>query len=357
MWIEKLPGRGRAAILWCLGFFLLAQLALTLTIERWRPDWGDPEYGYRLRNLRRRMKETPDRPLLVVLGSSRTALGFKADCLPPPSWQGHVTPLVYNMSFNGGSITYELLILNRLLAAGVHPRWIVLEIHPVCLNWEDRGLAKPDFVPPYRLRWADLTILDRYAPEHSKYRYRKFLASSLTSWNMNRYWLLTRYLPSWLEPKTGVQAKAGRDYLSPYGWHHWPLASVTPEQRQQGGEMVRASYAICLKNFRVAPEADRLLHEILDTCQRENITVLALLKTPEGSDIRCMYSPETNKIIDGYLTALCREYDTKLIDASAWMSDSDTFDGHHMLPGGAEKFTLRLWNEVLASRLEAECTP
>src|SRR6266568_3653444 len=140
MWIERMPGWGRAAILWGVGIFLLAQLSLTVAVERWHPEWSDPEYGYRFRNLKNRMKKEPDRPLLVVLGSSRIGNGFKADCLPPPTWKGNEVPLVFNMSLAGGTATYELLILKRLLAAGIHPRWLVLEVLPPALNWEEKTL-------------------------------------------------------------------------------------------------------------------------------------------------------------------------------------------------------------------------
>ncbi len=61
--------------------------------------------------------------------------------------------------------------------------------------------------------------------------------------------------------------------------------------------------------------------------------------------------------IDTYPISLCREYHSDLIDASTWLNDFDTFDGHHMLPGGTEKFTLRLSNDVVEARLQAESTP
>src|SRR5713101_3283881 len=88
MWVHKLPSRGRAVILCGIGFFVAAQLALNFAIERWRPEWSDPEYGYRFRNLKKQIKTDPFRPLLVVLGSSRIGNGFDADSLPPPSWTG-----------------------------------------------------------------------------------------------------------------------------------------------------------------------------------------------------------------------------------------------------------------------------
>jgi hypothetical protein len=354
MWIEKLPARGRAAILWGMGVFLLAQLALTLTIERWRPDWGDLEYGLRFRNLRRCIQETPDRPLLVILGSSRTGNGFKADCLPPASWNGKEVPLVFNMSLAGGTPTHELLILKRLLAAGIRPRWVVIEVHEPSLNWEDRALANKDNVPPSRLRWSDLEVLDRYAPQHTSYRYREWLVRGLTSWNTNRYGLMTRYAPSWVEPQKNAVPEFLRHYMSPYGWLSFPLASVTPEKHEKWFEPIRESHAKKLANFRISPEADRLYREMLDTCQRENISVIGLLEMPEESILRNLYSSQARRVIHDYLTGLCEEYHMELIDATTWLKDENFADGHHVLPNGAEEFTLRFWRDVLEPRLRKE---
>src|SRR6266567_5123517 len=154
MWLDNLPSRSRTAILWAIGFFLIAQLTLVVTIERWRPDWSDPEYGTRFRHLKRRIQKEPGRPLLLVLGSSRVGNGLVADCLPPDSSQGPERPLVFNMSLAGGTPLCELLLLKRVLAAGIHPRWVVIEVLPSSLNWEDKILASPDPVTPSRIRWS-----------------------------------------------------------------------------------------------------------------------------------------------------------------------------------------------------------
>src|SRR5262249_6653762 len=103
MWVDKMSSRGRAVILCGLGFFAVAQLALNVAIERWRPDWSDPEYGYRFRNLKKQIKSDPERPLLLVLGSSRIGNGFNSDCIPPVSEKINHPPLVFNMSLSGGS--------------------------------------------------------------------------------------------------------------------------------------------------------------------------------------------------------------------------------------------------------------
>jgi hypothetical protein len=347
MEIDKLPSRGRTAILWAVGFFLIAQLTLMVTIERWRPDWSDPEYGTRFRNLKRRMQKEPTRPLLLVLGSSRIGNGFAADRLPPDSSQVPERPLVFNMSLAGGTPLYELLILKRLLATGIHPRWVVIEVLPPFLNWEDKILASPDPVTPNRIRWSDLEVLDRHAPQSSWHRYRKWLATCAVPWYSNRYCLLSRYAASWLEPDKTSQVQFWRTSITPYGWLPWPVAVVTPEQHEKWVQRARYEYTDMLANFRVAPEADRLFREMLHTCRHEGIQVIGLLRMPEGTEFKKMYSPEATQCIDSYLRDLCRQEETELIDANNWLEDDCFADSHHLLRHGAERFTNRLWNDVL----------
>ena len=354
MWLERMHGQGRAALLWGIGFFALAQLGLMFAIERWRPDWRDPQYGFRFRNLSRQIHKAPERPLMIVLGSSRIGNGFKADCLPPPDWKGKESPLIFNMSLAGATPTYELLLLHRLLAANIHPRWMVIEILPPCLNWEEKNLALPEQVPANRLQSSDLEILDRYAARGRWNRTRKWLKTCLVPWYSNRYVLLSRYAPSLLEPAKTFEVQFWRHSLTSKGWLPFPLTTVTREQHENWFRVARDHYTPTLANFRVCPEADLLIREMLETCRQEKIEVLGLLLMPEGRDFRDLYSSEACQTMDAYLHALCREFNIQLIDARTWMADDCFSDGHHLLPGGAEKFSLRLWRDALEPQLQGQ---
>jgi hypothetical protein len=245
------------------------------------------------------------------------------------------------MSLCGGTSTCELLFLKRLLAAGIHPRWAVIEVLPPSLNWENRRLAERDFpMAPNRLRWSDLEILDRYAPQHSWYRYRNWFRSNLVPWYANRFSM--RSLGLW------------RNSLSPHGWFRSPFPQVAQEQYDKNVKVARDAYTPAMANFRIAPEADRLLREILDTCRQNAISVIGLLRMPESTGFRELYSPEASRMIDTYLKGLCQEYGTESIDASQWLSDDCFLDGHHMLAHGAERFTLRLWDEVLERHVRSD---
>jgi len=345
MLIDKLPSRSRSVILWAIGSFFAAQLVLAIVIERWRPEWSDPEYGYRLHHLRQRILENPDHPLLVVLGSSRVGQGFKADVLPPPSWNNPASPIVFNMSLSGGTPVHELLFIKRLLAAGIHPRWVVIEVLPASLKGEADILAAKDILPPNRLRWTDLQVLQRHAPQHSVHRYEHWFKVHAFSSYFNRFAMVHCWAPALLDMSKPFQSSS--DEMSPHGWHPFPYERVSPELYQSMFQVARKAYAPILSQFRIVPEADRIFREMLDVCRHEEIEVIGLLRMPEATDFRALYPPETSRLIDRYLRDLCRQYETEYIDASQWLSDDNFADGHHLLPQGAERFSLRLWDEVL----------
>jgi hypothetical protein len=95
---QRLAAQMRACLLWGLAFFLAAQLGMLLGTQYLWPQLRDPEYGYKLALLRRHRAAEPDRPLLVLLGSSRTGQGIRPGVLADlPATNGR-TPLVFNLS-------------------------------------------------------------------------------------------------------------------------------------------------------------------------------------------------------------------------------------------------------------------
>jgi hypothetical protein len=127
----------------------------------------------------------------------------------------------------------------------------------------------------------------------------------------------------------------------------WPVPKVTPQLQQRWVQHARDEYKDMLPDFHVSPEVDGLFQEMLDTCREEKIEVIGLLRMPEGSEFRKLYSPEAARAIDSFLKRLCEKNHTQLIDASQWLSDDCFADSHHLWPKGAERFSLRLWDEVL----------
>ena len=112
-------------------FFAASQLALAVAIDGWLPELRDPIYGLKLRQLRRSRRRTPHDRLILMLGSSRTVHGFDAPSFASRTAGEGEHPLVYNFGIPGGGPLTQLVSLRRLIAAGIHPDAVLVELMPV----------------------------------------------------------------------------------------------------------------------------------------------------------------------------------------------------------------------------------
>jgi hypothetical protein len=326
-------------------FLGASQLGLDAVIGRWRPDWSEPEFGRRIVLLRRRLAEAPGRPLVVMLGSSRTGCGFLPQALADGE-QHRAQPLVYNLSHTGSGPFLELLCLRRLLAQGIRPQAVAIEVLPPTLGWEGGNIQSPGYLDDRWVCWSDLTPSRRYTPAVAAHRYRQWLECSCSPWYCNRQSLMARYAPGWMTDSQVRDATFWRRAIGPLGAVPY-VECVAPQDYERGLQVARKQYAWSVRFPAVDATADRALREMLALCRREGIHVAALVAMPEGSEFRSWYSPETRAVINAYLGDLCREYGTRFVDASAWMPDDCFQDGHHLLRPAACRFTQRLWQTAL----------
>src|SRR4051812_40218974 len=75
---RKERSRARTDILWTAVGFCLLQAVLAVYVDRGPTRLRDDEFAAKLDRLKARMAEAPGKPLVVVLGSSRTQMGFAA---------------------------------------------------------------------------------------------------------------------------------------------------------------------------------------------------------------------------------------------------------------------------------------
>src|SRR5439155_5783078 len=124
------PSRCRAVLAWGLFFYVAFQLGLIVITDYWLPVLRDPEYGFKLARLRQRLAEEPDRELILVLGSSRAGYGFRPEVVP--AWQAPAAeaPIIFNFALTGSGPILELLCLRRLLADGIQPNRVIIEVLP-----------------------------------------------------------------------------------------------------------------------------------------------------------------------------------------------------------------------------------
>lgn len=337
---RKLLGH-KADILWCLVIVLGAHVLLDVAVDASHPDLCDLEYGVRLRMLRARLAENPHRPLLLAVGSSRIGEGFKPEFLQAlPTTQGQQV-LPFNFSHLAAGPIMNLLNVHRLLAEGIRPKWLVLEVMPAALCHE------PASMPITEAAAGDLPLLQKYFDPWEVWSI--YLRGRVNPWYKHRLGLLKEYCPSLLTQASESDIVRLETLGGDLRW--LTLNTVTPGEKHLRTALVHNIYYESLQHYQVQPSCDRAMRDLLTLCQREGIAVV-LLMTPEGTEFRSWYSPQARVDVDGYVAGLARDYQVPVIDTRDWAPDSDFADSHHLMTLGAVKYTLRLGQEVLEPLVE-----
>jgi hypothetical protein len=124
-----LDRRARVALVCFALAFAAGQAAFRVVLVR-RPAIGDPEFGRKLDSLRAKVADDPNRPLVVMLGSSRVATGFRPDTMPRLTTADGREVAAFNYAQVGTGPQVAHLVLKRMLAAGVRPDWVLVEFWP-----------------------------------------------------------------------------------------------------------------------------------------------------------------------------------------------------------------------------------
>jgi hypothetical protein len=335
---QRMQASTRRRLAWLLAGFVAIQFGLALSAEWW-PRLRDPEFTLVADLLAARRAETPGRPLVLALGSSRTSLGVRGSLL---SSGGDATaPLVFNFGIPGSGPMMQEVCLRRLLDAGVRPDLVLVEIMPAYLGrrssypFEEQGLV------PARLSAAELVALWPYYARKDK---------------LLLPWLKARLLPCFGAGADLRGELARRGFLPTEGdvdpcrgldSHGWrPLYhSVTPQQRERLTRLAHGRFDSLPGSSGLGAGPVRALHDLLHLCRARQLAV-ALVMPPEGSTFRALYTPALLAELDAVLAQLSREFDAPVWDARRWVDDGDFWDSHHLLPGGAARYTLRLGGEL-----------
>ncbi|HVX10719.1 MAG TPA: DUF1574 family protein [Pirellulales bacterium] len=345
---RRFKRRGMLSLAWGLVGIALLEALVNFTVDRIEPALREPEYGRKLAFLRDQVRQAPDRPLMLLLGSSRTAYGLRSDTVFAD--QAADAPLVYNFGILGGGPVYELVYLHRLLDAGIRPRWVVIEVHPGLLN-EAPELAAGHIPAIERCDARDLCVLNEYL-ENPLATWQHWLRYRAAACYELRSEFIRRYAASWAPARTGldlVNLNLMRlDLTTPLGWV--PLSWPRPDEalRKQRAEMCRQAYAPGYRDFEVSARTDRALREMLSICRSEGISA-ALLLMPEAEETRDGDVIRAQEKLGHYLAGLKNEYGVPVFDASHWCDDTDFGDGQHLLAEAAAGLSSRLGDEALGT--------
>jgi hypothetical protein len=281
------------------------------------------------------MAERPGRPLVVVFGSSRVALGLRPDVIDSDSG-----PVVFNFGMIGAGPELELLALSRLLHDGVRPAAVVVEVWPTFIHrdWP---------VEPKRLRADDWPLVHDSDPEWA-YHQSLWRGDRWCEWSAHREYLISLAAPTWL-PAT-ARRDVGWDQLDGWGWR---AGLLEPDEGwpMRVPHLAFAFHGPILRDFAVSPSARADLGTLLATCRGEGIPV-ALMRWPESTTFRGWYAERTRAEFGGMVRDLCGEFGCGWIDACDWVDDRWVPDEFHLSQQGAALFT-RLFAERILPRLPA----
>jgi hypothetical protein len=340
---QSIQQRGRASLLWLIAGFLALQGSLALAIERrWLPELRDPEYGYRASRLAARTA-TSDRPFTVVmLGSSRTTRGFQASLLEEKLTQSLGRPVVaFNFGITGAGPLHQLVDLRRLLADGIQPDLLLIEVLPPLLAGQ---LPEPEAnrLPADRVWHRELALLERYGASSTALR-TAWWETVPVPFYAHRFAILSRVLPQYV-PNEGRLDWLYR--IDDSGWFDTPGRKQTAEQYRAAVNRAKQEYAERFADFRLGEQPCQALHELLDLCRKKQVPAL-LVVMPEGSEFRSWYPLQAWPAVESFLEELGRQYAVPLVSARDWLDDRYFSDSHHPVPNGARLFTERLHREIL----------
>jgi hypothetical protein len=269
---ERAPRRrqrfARSAVLSGLAAVLALNLGLLAAVEL-IPRLRDPFYGDKARRLWQRLRESTEKPITVVMiGSSRTGVGFHAKLAEEQLARTFSRPMVvFNFGNPSAGPVTNLLYLRRLLAEGLRPDYLLIEVMPPFLAAErPEPLERAGFAT-HRLKRDELELAVRYGfPEDE---IRPDLVGDRVEpvvWPARD---AARPLPAdRIAPSTALELEPDTD---PCGWNAVPWGRPSPEEMQARIVRGHRIYGSTLAALQFGGGSAAALRDLLNLCREQNI--------------------------------------------------------------------------------------
>lgn len=335
--------RPRAVLGWCLLTFVGLQAALLVVMDRW-PQLRDPEYGLKLGRLSELLAESPGRPLVLVLGSSRSGVGLDPRQIAADG-EGDQVAVMFNFAQCGAGPIQQLMLLRTLLDHGIRPHHILLELHPLFLNQGCGALREERRVDVSRLERIAAETLADYSLSPARLR-RTWWQSRLSMVYAQRQQLLDCFLPRFCVQRPQYATFC---QINPWGWLAFSGRGKDEAAKRSLVERAQQEYRDAFPRFAVTDEPDRALRALLTLCRQQGIAVSMYLM-PEGGEFRSLYPAAVRQQVAAYLNRLNTEYDFEVHDFTTAMPDAAFADSHHLLPEAVARFSTLFAREVVGSQ-------
>jgi hypothetical protein len=282
---------------------------------------------------------------LMFIGSSRTLAGINAGAVEASLTRQIGRPVAaFNFGIPGAGPITNAVYLRRLLADGVKPDAVVLEVHPLLLAAQTALPPEAPWFPTTRLRPDELPLVRRFgfpaaAPAAHGYR----------GWLLPLHEYRVPFMDRYATPLSVTEVPQGVYQVSDS--HGFVRGREVPlEERPKQLERARRQYALLLAGYQPGGCEVAALRDSLEACRGAGIPCAVVL-APESSEFRGWYPEAGLAQFNQLLRGLAGEFACPVIDAREWLPDEQLGDGHHPTGSGADAFTDRLTREVLATWL------
>jgi hypothetical protein len=346
--------KGRRIVFWTLACFTIGQLGLSLYLDKRHLEIRDPVYGFRLHSLQARLADAPNAPLFLILGSSRVKYGVWPGAMKVDVCSGR-GPVIYNFGIDAMGPIRALMYLRRLLADGICPDWLLVEVWPPL--WTEADIFQEARQVPIEddLHWYDLPLVWRYFltdPDVVRQGLRNSLLP-ISAFRSQLVGTVARILLS--DNQAAELARHIHDWQpgDSGGWFPMPeVWKVNTAQRRLGIERQARQMESLMNTLVITPQSEAAQRELLEECRRHGIQV-ALILLPEHSRTRSWYSPRVHAMVRDYLGRLHQEFGVPIVDVRNWVPDADFADDYvHMQSQGVPQFSERLGREVVGPLMQ-----
>jgi hypothetical protein len=327
-------------------FFFGGQVLVNIIIDRRWPDVRDPRQGAwlqtKLDHLRLCQGRHPERPLVMMFGSSMTSNAFRAEELGEITLKTSMPVTAFNFGVPGAGTIKQALFWKYLQKKHVRPDLLLLEITPRHLL--EIGPLEGEFPSAYE-RLVDLPALKRYV--------RVPLYRLCLSWLKARSIPVYGFRSSLMGHLKREALTQGKDptmrLVDDFGWLPLPGQHTAESRERYLGTFHERLLKGCPafpRDYQISRGAQRAFSELLQNFQDQGIPVI-IVRMPEESSFRQWSAPNTESKFRALLDGLRLSSAARYIDAHDWVPDDLFADHCHMLPGGATIFTRRLADELL----------
>jgi hypothetical protein len=338
--------RARSTVVGALVWLALLNAALAAAAYL-RPGLRDPLFDQPARDFQRRVEAANDRPITVAfLGSSRTGWGIRPVLAEEAVAATTGRPCIaHNLHVPGNGPVGQLVDWRRLVDRGLRPDVAVIEL---CPPW----LAAPNGVPAEagafhgdRMTWPEVELARSYGfPASVETEWRE---ATYNPWFGLRFQLVGLVRPKWLPPGAVRPERLAAEHR---GWRvPFFIGPVPRDHYLAAVQQNRSLFEGPTRSVRADTSPARALRDLVREC-REDGAKVAVWVTPEASDVRAWYSPESDRALRTLMAELQAD-GVVAVDGREWLPDEAFSDGHHAVRSWADAYTRHVVEQALLPAL------